>query len=43
MLQSLQMMMKKRVLDFYRSEEIYKQAEPVKEELRRKLEKIYKT
>jgi NTE family protein len=32
-----------RVLDFYRSEEIYKQAEPVKEELKRKLEKIYKT
>lgn len=32
-----------RVLDFHRAEEIYKQAEPVKEELRRRLEKIYKT
>lgn len=29
-----------RVLDFHRADEIYRQAEPVKEELRRKLETI---
>ncbi len=30
-----------RVLDFHKADAIYKQAEPVKEELRRKLEKVY--